>query len=182
MLDGVTITQLQAHCDHRGVFTEIFRASWPTDVKPLQWNVVSSRPNVLRGFHVHVRHTDYLLVLSGELVLGLKDIRADSLTAGQTQMLVLRPEAPAAVTMAPGVAHGFYFPKASMHIYGVSHYWNMEDELGCRWDDPEIGLDWPTQAPLLSERDEKAGSFADMVEAYNRAGAGYGVQAALGFA
>ncbi|MEX0644951.1 MAG: dTDP-4-dehydrorhamnose 3,5-epimerase family protein [Parvularculaceae bacterium] len=171
-LEGVVITSFRSHRDHRGAFTEVFRAAWPTEIAPVQWNVVTSRANVLRGFHVHITHRDYLMAISGELMLGLKDIRRDSPTRGCTEIIVLSPENPAAVTIPTGVAHGFYYSKPSTHLYSVSHYWNIDDELGCRWDDPEIGIDWPTTAPLLSERDENAGSFAQMVEAYERAAFG----------
>lgn len=69
--DGVVVTPLVAHGDDRGRFIEIFRASWPTGIEPLQWNIVSSVAGVLRGVHVHRRHGDYLTVASGRLTLGL---------------------------------------------------------------------------------------------------------------
>ena len=164
-LDGVVFTKLEPHADHRGAFTELFRASWPTDSTPVQWNVVSSDANVLRGFHVHVEHGDYLTVIFGELFLGLKDVRRNSPTEGCVDVRVIRATDPVAVTIPSGVAHGFYFPTPSTHLYSVSHYWNPDDELGCRWDDPDIGIAWPTTAPLLSERDANAGSFAQMIAA-----------------
>jgi dTDP-4-dehydrorhamnose 3,5-epimerase len=51
------------------------------------------------------------------------------------------------------VAHGFLFHEPSLHIYAVSHYWDTADELGCRWDDPELGIPWPDAQPLISPRD-----------------------------
>jgi dTDP-4-dehydrorhamnose 3,5-epimerase len=59
-----------------------------------------------------------------------------------------------ALVIPPGVAHGFYFPRPSLHAYAVSHYWNPLDELGCRFDDPELGITWPDPNPTLSERDK----------------------------
>jgi dTDP-4-dehydrorhamnose 3,5-epimerase len=162
-INKVIVTQLTAHEDHRGVFVETFRASWPTSTTPIQWNIVTSCANVLRGFHVHVTHTDYLTCVGGELLIGLKDVRKSSPTFGQTEVHVLRDDAPAALTIPPGVAHGFYSAQPTKHLYSVSHYWNLEDELGCAWDDPEIGIPWPATAPLLSARDQKAGSFRQMV-------------------
>lgn len=166
-LQGVVVTQLQPHEDRRGRFTEVYRASWPTAVAPIQWNLVTSAPNVLRGFHVHVGHHDYITCVSGGLLLGLKDIRAGSPTEGRVEMNWLRPEEGVAVTIPPGVAHGFYFEAPSVHLYSVSEYWNLDDELGCRWDDRSIGLRWPCAAPELSERDQEAGTFAEMVSTFN---------------
>ena len=174
MLDGVIITPLEPKRDRRGVLTEVFRAQWPTGCAPVQWNFVRSAANVMRGFHVHVAHSDYLISLSGELLLGLRDIRPESPTFNRTEFLLLNDERPMAVTTPPGVAHGFYFAKPSMHLYAVSHYWNMADELGCRWNDADIGLDWPATDPQLSERDASAGTFKDMTESFLRGRAAAG--------
>jgi dTDP-4-dehydrorhamnose 3,5-epimerase len=162
-LSGVVVTQLKPHEDHRGVFVETFREMWPTEVAPVQWNIVTSKSNVLRGFHVHVTHADYLTCVLGELLVGLKDIRSESPTHGQIEMHLLREDTPTAITVPPGVAHGFYSAQPTKHLYSVSHYWNMHDELGCAWDDPDIGIDWPATDPLLSPRDTTAGSFKQMV-------------------
>ncbi|MET0181816.1 MAG: dTDP-4-dehydrorhamnose 3,5-epimerase family protein, partial [Caulobacterales bacterium] len=168
-LDGVVVTPLKPHRDHRGVFTEAFRAQWPTGIVPVQWNVVASNPNVMRGFHVHVTHADYLLVFSGSLLLGLKDMRTASPTFGHVEMTTLKPDAPAAIMIPPGVGHGFYFMEQSLHLYSVSEYWDLADEFACKWNDPDIGLEWPTKNPLLSERDTNACSFAEMAESYRLA-------------
>jgi dTDP-4-dehydrorhamnose 3,5-epimerase len=54
-------------------------------------------------------------------------------------------------------------------VYAVDHYWNLADELGCRWDDPELGLAWPTTDPLLSPRDAAAPSYAEMARDFRAA-------------
>lgn len=167
-LASITLTRFTPHADDRGVFAEIYRGSWPTGVAPIQWNLVSSRANVLRGFHVHVTHADYLMCVSGEMLLGLKDIRPESPTSGRAETHRLSEDTFAAVTIPPGVAHGFYFERPAKHLYSVSHYWNLHDELGCRWDDPAIGIDWGAKDPLLSPRDHSAGSYEAMVEEFVR--------------
>jgi dTDP-4-dehydrorhamnose 3,5-epimerase len=163
-LDSVVITEFTPHPDQRGVFAEVYRQSWDTGVEPIQWNLVSSRANVYRGFHIHVTHSDYLMCVAGEMLLGLKDSRPESPTHGQTEVHVLSEDNLRAVTIPPGVAHGFYFPKPAKHLYSVSHYWNMHDELGCHWQDPAIGIDWGgADDTELSPRDQKAGSYDEMV-------------------
>jgi dTDP-4-dehydrorhamnose 3,5-epimerase len=165
-LEGVVLTRLTPHRDDRGVFTEAFRAMWPTGVAPIQWNIVTNRPNILRGVHVHIRHTDYLTCVLGELLVGLKDIRPESPTHGRVAMHLLREDEPAALTIPTGVAHGFYSRGHSKQLYAVSEYWNTADELGCRWDDPGLSIDWPASAPTISERDDQAGSYERMVAEY----------------
>ena len=52
---GVLRSPLAPQVDERGVFTELFRDSWPLEVEPIQWNAVSSVANALRGVHAHWR-------------------------------------------------------------------------------------------------------------------------------
>lgn len=156
------LVDLTPHVDERGSFVELFREEWRTGPPPRQWNAVRSDAGVLRGVHVHAHHHDYLTVVSGTLVLGLYDLRPDSPSHGVSGFLTLSEAVPAAVAIPPGVCHGFWFPEPSVHVYGVSEYWDVQDELGCRFDDPALGLDWPTGNPLLSARDREAGSLAVM--------------------
>lgn len=162
-LDSVIVTKFLKHPDQRGVFAEIFRESWPTGIAPVQWNLVHSEPHVLRGVHIHVTHADYLMCVAGEMMLVMKDARPESPTCGQTEILTLRGDEPAAVTIPPGVAHGFYYAGPATHIYSVSEYWNAHDELGCIWNDPALGVDWGVTDPTLSPRDRDAGGYDEMV-------------------
>ncbi len=164
---GVRIQSLNPHRDDRGVLTEIFREEWAVGCDPVQWNVVHSAARVLRGVHVHVDHDDYLVVISGVLVLGLHDIRPESRSAGCSRLVTLETATPRAVTIPPGVCHGFYFPVPSTLVYAVSAYWNPRDELGCRFDRGELGLEWPDSTPLLSERDDRAGGYQQMCQAFH---------------
>jgi len=160
---GVKLQPLRTHNDHRGAFTEIFRENWNAGVAPVQWNVVTSEPGVLRGVHVHHTHDDYLLISHGRAQIGLQDLRRGSPTEGLAAVVEMRGDAMEALTIPRGVAHGFYFIEPSMHIYAVSHYWNEEDELGCAWNDPALDIPWTPEIPILSERDRNAGSLAEMM-------------------
>ena len=151
--DGVQLMSLAKHADERGVFTELFRQSWFSTLTPVQWNAVQSRANVLRGVHVHLRHADYVTVVSGRAVFGLCDLRSESPTSGLRATIEVDGHDMAAIIIPPGVAHGFYFPEPSVHVYAVSEYWDVEDELGCHFADPDLSLGWPSSTPLLSERD-----------------------------
>jgi len=166
---GVELQQLEPHADERGVFTELFRDSWGLDVAPAQWNVVRSDANVLRGVHAHWRHADYLTVVAGRASIGLHDLREDSPTEGLGTVVELAGEAPQGLSIPPGVAHGFYFHEPSLHVYAVSHEWDPADELGCRWDDPELRISWPCSAPLLSERDRSLGRLSELAGAWRAA-------------
>lgn len=159
---GVLLVPLTPHPDDRGVFTELFRSSWGTGVAPVQWNGVSSLPNVLRGVHVHRRHADYLTLVEGRATVGLHDLRPGSPTEGLGTTVELDAGAPSALVIPVGVAHGFYFHTPSIHVYAVSHEFDPHDELGCRWDDPELEIEWPCEGPLISDRDRSLGSLSDL--------------------
>ncbi|PTW62117.1 dTDP-4-dehydrorhamnose 3,5-epimerase [Breoghania corrubedonensis] len=165
---GVSLRRLRPHEDGRGVFAEIFRGEWDVGCHPVQWNVVHSRPNVLRGVHVHAMHIDYLMPVSGILLLGLHDLRESSATAGQSTLIEIEGARPQAVTIPPGVCHGFYYPVETTHIYAMSEYWDPDEEIGCRFDCPQLRLDWPARDPILSERDAAAGTYEEMRTAFRK--------------
>jgi dTDP-4-dehydrorhamnose 3,5-epimerase len=160
--EGAELRGLDPHRDSRGTFTELFREEWEMGVVPVQWNAVRSEAGVLRGVHVHLRHSDCLAVPIGRATVGLHDTRPWSTTASLVTTLELGEHRPAALSIPPGVAHGFYFHEPSLHVYAVSHYWDPADELGCRWDDPDLGIPWPEQPRLLSARDESLGTLGDL--------------------
>lgn len=159
---GVELLELSENRDDRGAFTEVFRQYWTESIVPVQWNVVRSRARVLRGVHVHVRHADYLVLVEGRASIALVDLRNGSATRGMSVLLTVASQDPQALVIPPGVAHGFLFHEPSIHFYAVSHYWDVEDELGCRWDDPGLELDWPEPDPILSQRDKELPSLDEL--------------------
>lgn len=165
--DGAKHVVFTRHADARGDLTEIFRQDWPGLLPLSQWNASHNAANVFRGMHVHPRHTDYMVVLQGAMVLGLVDLRPHSPTHGLRSLIELTGEAPAGVLIPPGVLHGFFVPQGNLLVWGMSHGWSPDDEIECRWDDPDIGLDWPgIDRPKLSPRDAGAGSFRALEERY----------------
>jgi dTDP-4-dehydrorhamnose 3,5-epimerase len=163
---GVQLCPLELHADERGSLVEIFRREWELPVEPVQRNAVYSEAGTLRGAHVHVVHDDYLTVVRGRGVVGLRDLRPGSPTEGLAMTVELWDGEPTSVVIPAGVVHGFYFGEPSLHVYAVTAYWSPDDELSCRWDDPELGVPWPVEPRLLSERDQAAGSFESMRVAY----------------
>jgi dTDP-4-dehydrorhamnose 3,5-epimerase len=164
---GVKLHRLESHRDSRGSLTEIFRDSWGLGQAPVQWNMVRSARNVLRGVHLHRRHADYLLMADGEMVLILHDVRAESPLRGVTVLLRLQSADPHMAVIPVGVAHGFYFPAPALHVYGLTHGFDGSDELGCDWRAAELGIRSLCTDPELSRRDAGAGSYAQMIDDYH---------------
>jgi dTDP-4-dehydrorhamnose 3,5-epimerase len=167
--EGVVVERLTPHRDSRGTFLELFRETWRLGCRPIQWNAVTSGPGVLRGVHVHVRHDDLLVLVGGRMLIGLHDLRPWSPTFRASELLEVEAAAPQAVIVPVGVAHGLYFPEASLLVYGASEYFDPRDELACRWNAPSLGLPWPTTSPILSERDATSGDYASFLQDFRRA-------------
>ena len=161
---GLKAVLLEPNVDDRGSFTEIFRQEWENvNAKPVQWNVMRSRKGVLRGLHVHPHHKDYLVIMSGDLRVGLKDLRRDSATYSKAATIFLSPDKPVGLMIPNGVGHAFYSASDTVLLYGVTEYYDPADELGCRWDDPGLEIPWKLESPILSQRDTTAPTLADLM-------------------
>ena len=162
-IDGVRLVPLTLHHDPRGWLFEAYRDGWMDKAQELQVNVMWSRANVLRGPHVHGRHTDWFVIASGESLVGLKDARRRSDTRGAIEFVRLHANAPAALVVPPGVIHGVYFPAESLLVTVESSTYDPEEEFRCRWNDPALEIAWPFADPCLSDSDRHAPSYADML-------------------
>jgi dTDP-4-dehydrorhamnose 3,5-epimerase len=160
---GVRLEPLAMHRDDRGIFTEIFRESWQPNFCPVQWNCVKSEAGVLRGVHVHIKHHDYLALIQGRAAIGLRDLRRNSPTAGSTAVVEMSGDRHSFLIIPVGVAHGFFFHEPSLHIYAVSEYWDKENELGCRWNDPDLDIVWPTTLVKTSLKDASLPSLGKLM-------------------
>jgi len=163
-IKGVRLKSLFSHRDHRGSLTEVFRACWEDLRQPVQWSVVHTTGNVVRGVHVHIHHVDYIVAVAGSLQLGLSDLREESPTYRIGCLMELNSDCLTAVEIPTGVAHGFYTPVPNVMFQGATEYYDAADDLGCYWADPGLNIPWPDIAdPTLSERDRQSGSLAEMI-------------------
>jgi len=161
--EGMERRPLTPHQDSRGSFTEIFRESWGLGPRAIQWNLVRSEPRTVRGVHVHLAHLDYWTLVQGRATVGFRDLRVHSPTCGLAGEMHLTGDVPEIIVIPPGVAHGFQFHDVSLHIYAVTHYWDLADELGCKWDDLELGIAWPSKEAVVSPRDRDAAPLIDLI-------------------
>ncbi|MGN6695564.1 MAG: dTDP-4-dehydrorhamnose 3,5-epimerase family protein [Aquihabitans sp.] len=171
IIAGVRTGPLEPHEDHRGSFTEVFAAQWPTGVSPMQWSMVRSHAGALRGMHLHLRHDEYLTVISGSLWVGLHDLRPGSTTLGASQLIRLSGDAPTYLAWPRGLVHGWVAESDVTHLQAVSESYadySADDNQGCRWDDPELGLDWPVPPRIISDRSEGFGTLSDLRAAVAR--------------
>ena len=147
MIEGVQCKPLQMLSDDRGTFTEVLREDDPFFTRFGQSNFSITYPGVVKAWHWHRRQDDLWFVVSGMAQIGLHDLREDSPTRGQTQVLYLGDHNRALLYIPHGVAHGYrVLGSAPMSlIYYTTHLYDPQDELRLAWDEPSIGLDWTTQ-------------------------------------
>ncbi len=167
---GVELRYLAPNKDLRGSVCEIHRDSWGLAPRPVQWDFITTRQNALRGVHVHRLRYDYMLVAHGRGIFGLADLRTDSPTFRRSMVFEATGDAPCVVIVPPGVAHGIYAQEPVHYLYGLTAYWDGTDQLGCRFDDPDLGIAWPVRDPILLPRDAGLPDFSTFLRQFEAAG------------
>ena len=167
-LSGVKIIHPDVFSDDRGFFIETFSAlQYPhlgIDVTFVQDNHSHSVQGTLRGLHYQSFPGQAKLVwaMTGRIWDVVVDIRPQSPTFGRWEGTFLDAETHAQVFIPVGFAHGFCVVSDYADVmYKVSAPYDPATECSIRYDDPELAVKWSVGAPLLSERDRKAPSFAE---------------------
>ena len=161
----------QVFGDARGLFFEAWNARDYGDAGlPNDWvqdNLSRSQHGVLRGLHCQVQQLQAKLVrcVHGAIFDVAVDLRALSPTFGKWCGHVLDDATWHAMWIPPGFAHGYYVLSnlATVH-YKASDFYAPTHERILRWDDPDVGIEWPLvngASPTLSERDQHGASLAD---------------------
>ena len=168
LIQGVHLVEPAIFGDERGVFVETYRREWiPGGREMIQANRADRQAGCIVGLHYHLHQADYWYVPFGRARVVLHDLREGSPTDGATLCLDLGSRDDGShdhgcVFIPPGVAHGFASLTDMTITYLVDGYYNPSDELGVAWDDPVIDADWGIADPVLSERDRKNPSRADL--------------------
>ena len=167
----VKIIEAQVFGDERGFFMETYRASIMDELtggKPfVQDNHSKSSQGILRGLHYQMQQTQGKLVrvVQGAVFDVAVDMRKSSPTFGRWVGEVLSAENKKQLWVPEGFAHGFYVMTESAEFaYKCTDYYAPESDRSLKWNDPEVGIEWPLvdgKQPLLSEKDENGKSFSD---------------------
>lgn len=104
--------------------------------------------------HLHVERVDFMVVLTGRVTVALKDMRGGSPTEGANVMVPLSRSPLDMLVVPPGISHGYVAHADTMLLYGLTTPYDGLDELGMRYDDPDLGIKWPISNPIVSTLDE----------------------------
>jgi dTDP-4-dehydrorhamnose 3,5-epimerase len=170
-LDGVVRLAPAVHGDERGFMLESFsRKDWAeagVDCEFVQQNHSRSRRGTLRAIHFQTDPGQAKLVRCprGSVFDVAVDLRRDSPTYGQWEGYELSDENHHQLFVPVGFGHGFaVLSEEADFTYLVSSYYDPATEAGIRWDDPEVGVEWPVDEPLLSERDKTAPTLSEIAD------------------
>lgn len=159
-LSGVVLVQPKVFPDERGFFTETYHVEKYREIGIprlfVQDNYSFSKRHVLRGLHYQRNHPQGKLVYvaSGEIYDVAVDIRRDSPTFGQWEGHVLSGENHHQLFVPEGFAHGFLvLSDHAAVMYKCTELYKPADDTGICWNDPDLAIHWPVDAPSLSPKD-----------------------------
>lgn len=161
-LNGVLLLKPRVFEDPRGYFYESFNAD---TLKKLgiqdifiQDNQSFSNANVVRGLHFQAppyAQAKLVRVINGAVIDVVVDIRKGSPTYGEHYAVRLDAQNKLMLYVPKGFAHGFTtLEDNTLFLYKCTEYYNKQSEGGLLWNDSELGIDWGTANPILSEKDK----------------------------
>lgn len=168
-LPGVKLLTPKVFGDDRGFFMETFNTRTAAEVGIptgfVQDNHSYSQHGVLRGLHYQspTWQGKLVRVTQGEIFDVAVDIRADSNTFGRWFGAYLSGENKRQLYIPEGFAHGFCVTSDDAHVlYKCTALYVGSEDAGVLWNDPDIGIEWPVEAPILSDKDRSAPRLKDI--------------------
>lgn len=164
-IEGLKVITPTVFGDARGYFMETYQyedfKAAGVDVVFVQDNQSASKKGVLRGLHFQINHPQDKLVrvIKGEVYDVAVDLRRDSKTFGQWHGVLLSEENKKQFFIPKGFAHGFLvLSDYAEFCYKCSDFYHPNDEGGLKYDDPDIGVQWPIPEGMeliMSDKDKE---------------------------
>jgi dTDP-4-dehydrorhamnose 3,5-epimerase len=160
----------QIFTDSRGYFLETYQqkkyAEFGIEKAFVQDNQSCSTKHVLRGLHFQLRYPQSKLVrvTQGAVFDVAVDIRRNSPTFGKWHGEILSAENRKQMYIPENFAHGFcVLSDSAEFLYKCTDFYVPGDEGGLIWNDPQIGVKWPINEPILSQKDAELPSLSDIL-------------------
>jgi dTDP-4-dehydrorhamnose 3,5-epimerase len=167
-LQGAFIITSEPRIDHRGSFERSFCANefknHGLNHMMVQSNLSkSAKKHTLRGMHFQhngAEEAKLVRCIKGKIWDVIIDIRPNSSTYCKHIGVELSESNNLLLYVPEGFAHGFITLEDDCHLfYQVSNFYTPNSESGIRWNDPLFGIQWPTLAPIISEKDNQHPDF-----------------------
>ena len=170
-LPGVVVIEPEVHADGRGFFLETYHAERYEQhgIRGpfVQDNHSRSTAGTVRGLHLQLRRPQGKLirVIEGEVYDVAVDVRRGSPTFGRWVAVTLSAENFKQCYVPPGFAHGFLVVSPSAQVeYKCTDLYDRASEIGIAWNDPAIAIPWPIAEPILSDRDRRNPTMAEVID------------------
>jgi dTDP-4-dehydrorhamnose 3,5-epimerase len=170
-LEGLVLVEPTAFPDSRGFFLETFRRDdyreLGIDAEFVQDNHSRSQRGAIRAFHFQLEPGQAKLVRAarGAVYDVAIDLRRDSPTYRQHEAFELSDSNHHQLFVPVGFAHGFCVTSEVADVtYKVTSYYDAASERGIAFDDPDLGVEWPVDEPLVSERDRANPRLREIAE------------------
>lgn len=164
-IPDLLIVESQKWTDERGFFIETYNqnpfATEGISATFVQDNLSCSHRGVLRGLHAQAGKNaqgKLVRVLRGRVLDVAVDIRKSSATFGQSFSLMLDEHEAKSLWIPPGFLHGFLaLEDNTLFAYKVTGFYDKAGELGVRWDDPDLAINWPMEHSklIVSQKDQQ---------------------------
>ena len=167
-LAGPVLLEATVQGDNRGFFLESYRrntfAEFGIDQELVQDNHSRSRRGVVRGMHFQPGMAKLIRCVRGKIFDVIVDIRRGSPSFGEWEAFELNDGNHRQVYCPDGFAHGFcVLSDVADVVYRCTTYWDPETEGGFRYDDPDVGIEWPAGLELApSARDASAPTLEEI--------------------
>ena len=160
-IEGVKIYTPDVHTDYRGDLWTLWKKGENKFLINNEFNhdkVSTSRKNVLRGVHGDFKSYKLITCLYGEIYFVVVDNREDSYTYRKWTSFILNDRTRKQILIPPGVGNGFLVlsDEAVFHYKWsyLGEYPDVDQQFTIKWDDPNIGIEWPINNPMLQMRDK----------------------------
>ena len=168
---GLLIIEPKVFGDARGFFLETWNEQRyreaGLDTHFVQDNLSLSRRGTVRGLHFQNPNSQGKLVsvIEGEVFDVAVDLRRSSPTFGHWHGVNLSAENRLQFFVPPGFAHGFaVLSESAQFAYKCTEFYSPKDELTLLWNDPDVGVQWPMNEPVLSEKDKQGSRLRELPE------------------
>ena len=170
-ITGSWLLTPKVHADSRGQFVEsfqkgVFAEQTGLSIDFIQDNEVVSRQGVVRGLHLQndpYGQAKLVRVVLGQIYDVAVDLRADSPSYGEWFGVELSAENQTQLFLPKGFAHGYsVLSERAIVQYKVDAPYHPQAESGIRYNDPDLGINWQVDNPMLSEKDQKLSFLKDL--------------------
>jgi dTDP-4-dehydrorhamnose 3,5-epimerase len=171
-LDGVLLLKPDVFLDERGFFFEAYNkkkfAGFDFNFEFVQDNISKSQKGTIRGLHYQAGENPQgklCQVIAGRVLDVAVDIRFGSPTFGKYFAAELNDQNHHQLWMPPGFAHGFsVLSDIAIFHYKCTGYFSKPDERSFLFNDPDIGVQWRVENPIVSEKDLKTIPFKEITK------------------